>query len=219
MSDDQTAADRSAKYYALPQALRLAEDCDNSMHDFSQAAAELRRLHAENERLRVAVLGQSADLATLRAQNYETQSLLKGAEAECDALKQRLGQHDACNGVMGERGYVPECISLRAERDALRAEVAALQSQVNAFYLGTSESRLLAMTKECDALRSDAERWKFVLRHSWKDLQRVRVLAGIKTDSVLGPNWQDAVDDLLEAAGTAEQAIAARAVLKEVKNV
>ena len=35
--------------------------------------------------------------------------------AECDALKQRLGQHEACNGVMGERGYVPECISLRAE--------------------------------------------------------------------------------------------------------
>lgn len=70
---------------------------------------------------------------------------------------------------------------------------------------------------ECDALRSDAERWKFVLRHSWKDLQRVRVLAGIKADSVLGPNWQDAVDDLLEAAGTAEQAIAARAALKEAK--
>lgn len=42
--------------------------------------------------------------------------------AECDALKRRLGQHDACNGVMGERGYVPECISLRAERDALRAD-------------------------------------------------------------------------------------------------
>lgn len=45
------------------------------------------------------------------------------AEAERDALKQRLQLHDACNGVMGERGYVPECISLRAERDALRAQL------------------------------------------------------------------------------------------------
>ena len=47
---------------------------------------------------------------------------------------------------------------LRAERDALRAEVAALQSQVNAFYLGTPESRLLAMTKERDALRAELDR-------------------------------------------------------------
>jgi hypothetical protein len=41
--------------------------------------------------------------------------------AEVDALKRRLGQHDACNGVMGESGYVPECISLRAEVERLRA--------------------------------------------------------------------------------------------------
>jgi len=46
---------------------------------------------------------------------------LRRLHAERDALKHRLQLHDACNGVMGERGYVPECISLRAERDALRA--------------------------------------------------------------------------------------------------
>ena len=40
--------------------------------------------------------------------------------AEVDALKRRLGQHDACNGVMGESGYVPECISMRAEVERLR---------------------------------------------------------------------------------------------------
>lgn len=30
-----------------------------------------------------------SDLATLRAENYNTQSLLAGAEAECDALRAR----------------------------------------------------------------------------------------------------------------------------------
>jgi hypothetical protein len=70
---------------------------------------------------------------------------------------------------------------------------------------------------EVEKLRVDAERWKCVCRHSWKELQRVRVLAGIKTESVLGQNWEDAIDDLLEAAGTTEQAIAARKALKEPK--
>jgi hypothetical protein len=41
-------------------------------------------------------------------------------KAEVDTLKRRLGQHDACNGVMGEFGYVPECISMRAEAEKLR---------------------------------------------------------------------------------------------------
>jgi hypothetical protein len=51
---------------------------------------------------------------------------LNAAKAEVEALKRRLGQHDACNGVMGESGYVPECISMRAERDEARAELARL---------------------------------------------------------------------------------------------
>ena len=40
-------------------------------------------LHAECDALR-------SELATLRAQNYETQSLLAGAEAQCDALRDAL---------------------------------------------------------------------------------------------------------------------------------
>jgi hypothetical protein len=51
---------------------------------------------------------------------------LNELRAEVDALKRRLGQHDACNGVMGESGYVPECISMRAEVERLRAELARL---------------------------------------------------------------------------------------------
>jgi hypothetical protein len=40
----------------------------------------------------------------------------------------------------------------------VEGETAALRAQVNAFYLGTPESRLLAMTKERDALREALEK-------------------------------------------------------------
>jgi hypothetical protein len=88
---------------------------------------------------------------------------------------------------------------------------------VPADFAADLERELNEAKAEVEALRADAERWKFICRHSWKDLHRVRVLAFIKADSVLGPNWQDAVDDLLEAAGTTEQAIAARAALAKEK--
>lgn len=94
-----------------PEALRLADALDGDYYynvSVTATAAELRRLHAANVDCTSWYHALRDDYKTLRA--------------ECDALKQRLGQHDACNGVMGERGYVPECISLRAERDALRAD-------------------------------------------------------------------------------------------------
>jgi hypothetical protein len=43
--------------------------------------------------------------------------------------------------------------SAEAERERLRLDIAAKQQQINAFYLGTPEARLLAMTKERDRLR------------------------------------------------------------------
>jgi hypothetical protein len=108
----------------------------------------------------------------------------------------------------------------------LREQLTAMTKRAEAAEVVLLESRKLGeelfadfekAAAERDDLRADAERWKFVRRHSWKELQRVRVLAGIKVDSVLGPNWQDAVDDLLEAAGTTEQAIAARAEKAEAE--
>ena len=42
----------------------------------------------------------------------------------------------------------------------LRLEVAAKQQQINGFYAGTADSRLLAMTLERDQLRKDAERYR-----------------------------------------------------------
>ena len=64
-----------------PEALRIAEWLDGDYYSdvrVTAAAAELRRLHAECDELRT-------ELATLRAQNYETQSLLNAAEAAIDA--------------------------------------------------------------------------------------------------------------------------------------
>ena len=76
----------------MSEALRLAELIDNDLKNSAhhvEAAAELRRLHAECDALRT-------ELATLRAQNYETQSLLAGAEAEREACAQV-----AENGMLG----------------------------------------------------------------------------------------------------------------------
>ena len=72
--------------------------------------------------------------------------------AERDALKRRLQLHDACNGVMGERGYVPECISLRAERDALR-QIVADYPPIEAELREVSD-RAFRAEAECDALRA-----------------------------------------------------------------
>jgi dsDNA-specific endonuclease/ATPase MutS2 len=175
-----------------PEPLRLADALSGVMYsadDVVKAAAELRWLHREVERLRGALerIARGLPVTMSQVESYARLAVEQATaelRAEVDALKRRLGQHDACNGVMGESGYVPECISMRAE---------------------------------VERLREDAERWQFVRRHSWKELQRARVLAGIKAESVLGQNWEDAIDDLLEAAGTTEQAIAARTALKEPK--
>lgn len=124
----------------IPEALRLADRLDlwGDQGDLLEAAAELRRQHAEITRLRVAVLGQSADLATLRGRNYETQSLLAGAEAERDALRAELVEHKAARNAYASE-FPPDhegkhavgiillnIRNLKSERDALRAEVARL---------------------------------------------------------------------------------------------
>ena len=109
-----------------PEALKLAGELVIESEVCNEAAAELRRLHAE-----------------------------------CDALKQRLQLHDACNGVMGERGYVPECISLRAECDALRARALKaefeLLEQVRCFREDAAGEQVVfdTIVAERDALRSE----------------------------------------------------------------
>lgn len=107
---------KDAQEAGIPHARRWVVREVFSREQVEQATAELR---AERDAL------YRANIEATAAYDYWlTESKERGqkAEAERDALKQRLQLHDACNGVMGERGYVPECISLRAERDALRAD-------------------------------------------------------------------------------------------------
>jgi hypothetical protein len=49
-------------------------------------------------------------------------------------------------------------VKAEAEREKARTENAALLAQVNAFYLGTPDSRLLAMTKERDEAHAELDR-------------------------------------------------------------
>lgn len=118
-----------------PKALRLAFDLDFwPQWAGSEAAAELRRLHAENERLR-------SDLATLRAENYNTQSLLAGAEAECDALRRHIKL-------------------LQSKVDAEKSCACAYD---NPDEVCLPHSPLVKEARaECDALRADAERYRYL---------------------------------------------------------
>lgn len=64
-----------------PNALRLADECDDGMVDFAEAAAELRRLYAENA-TQQAVMQQALE------------AMVRGTPAEYDdaitALREQL---------------------------------------------------------------------------------------------------------------------------------
>ena len=68
-----------------PEALRLADECDEGMVDFAEVAAELRRLHAENEKFRKHIEGQNKELDQLipMAERLEAQrdELLEALQA------------------------------------------------------------------------------------------------------------------------------------------
>ena len=94
-----------------PEALRLADLLDMSRHRLyrREAAAELRRLHAENDRLRTVMVAAAEEIDS-------------HWEAHCDSegygpvnLMRRLEQ-----GIAAEYGYTAgEFKRLRAQRDAL----------------------------------------------------------------------------------------------------
>ena len=96
---------------AQPEALRLADLLDMSRHRLyrREAAAELRRLHAENDRLRTVMVAAAEEIDS-------------HWEAHCDSegygpvnLMRRLEQ-----GIAAEYGYTAgEFKRLRAQRDAL----------------------------------------------------------------------------------------------------
>ena len=96
-----------------------------------------------------------------------------------------------------------DCLELACERDALRLREIALQAQVNAFYSGTSNMRLLAMTRERDALRAEVERLRGALLTLANAADTVGVMH-FDSDS-----WPQEVDAMRDAT------IAARAALQE----
>jgi hypothetical protein len=99
---------------------------------------------------------------------------LRRLHAEVDALKRRLGQHDACNGVMGESGYVPECISMHAEVKRLLQEADERRKQhaeVNRMWIAFETKTRLRVEKaeaEVERLRAIV-RGKIVVRKVWVD--------------------------------------------------
>jgi hypothetical protein len=99
---------------------------------------------------------------------------------------------------MGERGYVPECISLRAERDALQ-QIVADYPPIEAELREVSD-RAFRAEAENERLRADAERYRWLrdpanaYRDEW---------------NYFGPYSSEAeIDAVIDAA---------RAALKEVK--
>jgi DNA-binding FrmR family transcriptional regulator len=104
---------------------------------------------------------------------------LRRLHGEIDALKRRLGQHDACNGVMGKSGYVPECISLRAEVERLREDrdnACKLVVQMHHAATGYAQGPMRGVVEdiadlktardrlgtEVERLREDAERYQWL---------------------------------------------------------
>ena len=97
----------------MAEALRLADELDDvhTTHVARNAAAELRRLHAENERLHQ--INQSHEMK-LSVRGYEIQ--IAGLEAQRDAMQERAEywkrKHD--DEETGAERY-----ALRVQRDAL----------------------------------------------------------------------------------------------------
>ena len=71
-----------------PEALRLADelDADPMVLGYEQAAAELRRLHAENERLTKLCYDYTGQITALRAAEQ--------MRTQIDAMKERKKNHE-----------------------------------------------------------------------------------------------------------------------------
>ena len=119
-----------------PTALRLADDCDEGMVDFAEVAAELRRLHAENERLwageafhKVAV--QQRDAAWRERDTAELMSL--ALKAQRDELLEALllawphieGEKIKQDGSYGSNFVQAKADRIRAVYEKARAAIAA----------------------------------------------------------------------------------------------
>jgi DNA repair exonuclease SbcCD ATPase subunit len=121
---------KRAYYYTEAGEWRYPETCNE--WDRWHAVAKVATLAVEQAtadlRAELARVTESArtTIKQMRDEGMRAEAECDKLRAEVDALKRRLGQHDSCNGVMSESGYVPECAHLRAEVERLRAELARL---------------------------------------------------------------------------------------------
>ena len=111
---------KDAQESGMPRARKWVVRESFSRDQVEQATAELRA-----ELARVTESARTT-IKQMRDEGMRAEAECDKLRAEVDALKRRLGQHDSCNGVMSESGYVPECAHLRAEVERLRAELARL---------------------------------------------------------------------------------------------
>jgi hypothetical protein len=106
-----------------PEALRLAEELDGSVRESwgakKEAAAELRRLHAELDRL-TACLAK----ANSQAEHFEREWYLRGVELD------RLRQAQGGEAVAYRRAYVPITDAELADPDYMRAYVEEMHASM-----------------------------------------------------------------------------------------
>lgn len=119
-----------------PEALRLAEyyECATDLHSI-QTAAELRRLHAtlERERMRLVACGVVALADTPDSAKHARQMHPDYESASCQDVARR----------------VDECISLRAQRDALLEALTELVGK-NERFTGGVWDRARAAIKQAE---------------------------------------------------------------------
>ena len=201
---------KRAYYYTEAGEWRYPETCNE--WDRWHAVAKVATLAVEQAtadlRAELARVTESArtTIKQMRDEGMRAEAECDKLRAEVDALKRRLGQHDSCNGVMSESGYVPECAHLRAEVERLRADllgakVVAEQRRIDAAKAEAEVERLREMAgkweslfqaqarlseiaqKRADKLRAEVERLRAATR-AWeaeafrrqKEVERLRAV-------------------------------------------
>ena len=131
-----------------PEALRLAEFCDGNVL-YQPAAAELRRLHAENERL-AAALASSCD--EQRHELWES-----GGVAGCERARVAERQRDAlqeANEAFGKRQewWNEKMLTLEAQRGALLEQRDELRRALEIIAVGDATNPQAQAAEELIAL-------------------------------------------------------------------
>ena len=104
-----------------PEALRLAEILEAGSHQFNEeAAAELRRLHAENENLRMTLRVEESCSFRTQMQQYAAQR-----DELLEALRSVwLWMEDQADGQSKGGHATFDLMLLREQRDIVRAAIA-----------------------------------------------------------------------------------------------